>query len=347
ATANYSDYSSYEVAGSVTWESANTNIANVTQDGVLTGLAIGETTLTATMDGVTSNEVTVNVANVTIASIQVTPSPVNLIKGQTQQLKAILNYSDNTTADVTHSVEWEVADQTVATVTSLGLLNSAKEGTTTVKAKVGNVISNEVSVNVSLAKVTSISLTAPGSPWPHHVWRQKGLTWQLKAIADYNDGSNADITDSATWDVADESIAVVSPQGVLTGVGVGKTELKALMDGVESNLLTTEIVEKGLIAIAVTPESITLPDGHSAQLTAIGTYTDNSTQDLTDKVLWKHSGYGGVAIDKAGKLTATATGKTIVWAQNSNFGQVVSNEVNVTVTPAVLVSVEVTPSPVN
>ncbi|MEZ9450830.1 Ig-like domain-containing protein, partial [Vibrio splendidus] len=90
--------------------------------------------LTATKDGVTSNEVTVSVTDAVITEIQVTPSPVTVAKGQTQQLVAMATYSDDTSSDISSSVTWTPVDSSIATVDSTGLLSGAEVGPTTLTA---------------------------------------------------------------------------------------------------------------------------------------------------------------------------------------------------------------------
>ncbi|MGL5336094.1 MAG: Ig-like domain-containing protein, partial [Enterovibrio sp.] len=231
ARAGYSDGSSYDVTNTVKWKLADTDIATVTQDGKLTGLAVGETTLTATKNGVTSNPVTVTISDAVITAVQLTPSPANVVKAQTLPLRVIATYSDNSTFDLIDegNLEWSIGDTAIAEVTK-GQLQGLQEGTTTVTVTKDGVTSNKATVNVTPAVITAISLSSPDVIIPN------GLTKQLQVKAHYSDKSNSDITERVTWSV-DESIAVVSPEGVLTGVGVGKTLLRAFLDGVSSNII--------------------------------------------------------------------------------------------------------------
>ncbi|MGC9535304.1 Ig-like domain-containing protein, partial [Vibrio atlanticus] len=85
----------------------------------------------ATKDGIPSNTVEVNVSAAVITAIQVTPSPVNIAKGQTAQLIAIATFSDATSSDVSSSVTWAPVDTATATVSSTGLLSAVETGGTT------------------------------------------------------------------------------------------------------------------------------------------------------------------------------------------------------------------------
>jgi hypothetical protein len=69
-----------------------------------------------------------------------------------------------------------------------------------------------------------------------------------------------------------------------------------------------------LVAIVVTPASPSIPQGTTQQFTAIGTYSDNSTTDLTSTATWATSN-GAVATVAAGGLaTSVGAGSTSITA---------------------------------
>src|SRR5258708_15027125 len=74
-----------------------------------------------------------------LSSIQITGQSVNLIAGQSEQLKAIGTYSGGTTQDLTSSTTWSSSDASVATVTSAGMLSAKASGSCSITAKTGSV----------------------------------------------------------------------------------------------------------------------------------------------------------------------------------------------------------------
>ncbi|WP_208887304.1 Ig-like domain-containing protein [Vibrio anguillarum] len=232
--ATYSDTTSSDISSSVTWTPADTNTATVTLDGLLTGVEVGSTTVTATKDGIASNAVNVTVSSAVITAIQVTPSQVNVAKGQTQQLTAIATYSDTTSSDISSSVTWTPADTNTITVTSTGLITGVEVGSTTVTAT-KNGISNSVNVTVSSAVITAIQVT------PTTVNVAKGLNGQLTATATYSDGTSSSVTKSVTWMSVDTNTATVTLDGLLTGVEVGSTTVTAIEDGIASNQVNVNV----------------------------------------------------------------------------------------------------------
>ncbi|HFG1900780.1 TPA: Ig-like domain-containing protein, partial [Vibrio cholerae] len=235
ATATYSDGTSAQVSNSVAWTSVDTNTATVAPSGLLSGVDVGRTTVTATKDGITSNTVTVNVSAAVITAIQVTPSPVNIAKGQTEPLVATATYSDGTSAQVTNSVAWRSVDTNTATVAPSGLLSGVEVGLTTVTAMKDGITSNRVSVNVSAAVITAIQVTTPS------VDVAKGLDQPLVAIATYSDGTSAQVTNSVAWTSVDTNTATVTPSGLLKGVDVGSTTVNATKGSVTSNTVNVNV----------------------------------------------------------------------------------------------------------
>jgi uncharacterized protein YjdB len=99
-----------------------------------------------------------------------------------------------------------------------------------------------------------------------------------------------------------------------------------------------------LVSIQVTPPSPSIASGLTLQFTATGTYTDNSTQDLTQTATWSSSNPGVATISNAsgssGLASAAGTGSTNI---SASVGGVTSPAAPLTVTAATLVSIQVTP----
>ncbi len=103
--------------------------------------------------------------NPTLTSLAVAPASVSLIEGQTRQLSATGTYAaDNSTKDLTGSVDWTTSDPTVATVSSGGLVKAAATlatppGTATITATSGT-ITGTSTITVNTGPLLSIAVTA-------------------------------------------------------------------------------------------------------------------------------------------------------------------------------------------
>jgi uncharacterized repeat protein (TIGR03803 family) len=100
-----------------------------------------------------------------------------------------------------------------------------------------------------------------------------------------------------------------------------------------------------LVSIAVTPSAPSIALGINENFTATGTYSDSSTQVLTSQVTWTSGTTTVATISNAagssGVAHPVATGTTQITAA---LGSVISTAVTLTITPATLVSIAVTPT---
>lgn len=77
-----------------------------------------------------------------IASIAVSPNPATATMGSTTQFKATATYSDSSTADITSTAKWTVANTAVANINSSGLALANAAGSTSVTATLNGISGN-------------------------------------------------------------------------------------------------------------------------------------------------------------------------------------------------------------
>ena len=136
--------------------------------------------------------------------------------------------------------------------------------------------------------------------------------------------------------------ATITSAGLATGVGTGTTQITAALGGVTSPGDMLTVTAATLVSIAVTPVSPSIAKGLSQQFKATGTYTDNSTQDITTSATWVSGTPAVATITSAGLATGVGTGTTQITAALSG---VTSPGDTLTVTTATLQSIAVTPNP--
>jgi gamma-glutamyltranspeptidase len=85
------------------------------------------------------------------------------------------------------------------------------------------------------ADVTAVEVT------PEEVTVQVDDTVDLGAMAVYDDGAGVDVTATADWAAADESVATVTADGVVTAVAEGSVEITATYEGVTGSAEVTVV----------------------------------------------------------------------------------------------------------
>jgi len=337
--ATYSDGNIVDVTASSTFVSGTPAFVSVSNTGLMTAVAPGTSSLTASFGGNTTNTVQATVTPVTIASIAVTPVTASVTVGATQQFTATATYSDNTTAVITTTAAWTSGNTAVATVLNTGVATGLTVGTTTITATAGGhsgsgTLTVTPPIIAPVPVITSLALTPATSTL------QIGATRQLAAIASYSDGTTVDVTATSTFVSSNPAFVTISNGALLTGVAAGSSTLTASFAGQTATAQATTTAAT-ITSIAVDPATATIAVGATQQYNAIATYSDSTTAIITSSVTWT-SGNNAIATVNNGVATGISAGTTTVTATSGS--QSGSSTVIVTTLP---VTPPVTITPVN
>ena len=198
----------------ITWSSSNPSVATV-KNGKVTALKAGTAKITAK-----SNNGKTATCNVTVKNEQaIHPTGITMVQkdvtiavGKTKQLNASVTPANATEK----TIKWTSSDSKVATVSSSGLVKGIKPGTVTITATTSNNKKVTCIVRVNIPAI-SISIT------PSTLTVNKGATDKLTVNFNPINTTSKEIK----WESADKSIATVNSSGVVTGVKVGSTTIKA------------------------------------------------------------------------------------------------------------------------
>jgi hypothetical protein len=328
AIGTFADGSTQDITTSVSWSSSSTTVAvisnSVGSQGLATSAAVGTTTITATSGSVTSST-TLTVGNAQLVSLAVTPVNPAIVQGSTQPFTATGTFTDGSTQDLTNSVTWNSSNTAVASINGTGLVTGVGTGTTTVAAASGSISGSTTLVVTVVGPVLTSVIVTPPNPSV-----SAGATQQFTATGVFSNGSTLDETAQVTWTSSSSSATISNVQGnngLATSVTQGSTTITATLGSI-SGSASLSVTAAALKSIAITPLSVSVPLGVMEQFTATGTFTDNSTQNITATVMWSTSpvsiatisnasGSQGLALTVAlGTVTVTASqGITIGSAQ--------------------------------
>ncbi|MDB5986055.1 MAG: hypothetical protein JWR16_1108 [Nevskia sp.] len=342
ATGTYTDGSQQNLSTTVAWTSSDSKIATIANGAPSGGLAQtvaqGTATITATTGGASATA-KLTVTPVALSSISVTPPNPTVAKSTNRQFTATGLYTDSTTKDLTTTVTWSSSDSSIASISnasgSQGLAAALNTGKATITATSGS-IKGSTLLTVSTATLTSIGVT-PATPK-----LAAGYKLQFVATGTYSDSTMADITTQVTWSSTTAAATISNASGsngLATGASAGTSTIVAQLGAIQGSSDLT-VTSATLTSIAVTPATVTLPNGRTQQFTATGTFSDANTLDLTQQVAWTSSDTTLATVSATGlaKAVAAAGTPTIKAASGATTGTA-----TVTLSPADLVSLTVTP----
>ena len=344
ATGTFTDHTTQDLTTMVQWSSSTPTVATISNstgtNGLASSLATGTTKITAT-SGSISSSTTLTVTEAVLASIAITPAAPSLALGTTQQFTATGTYTDSTTQNLTSTAIWSSSVTAVANVDLKGLAQSAATGNTTITASVGD-ISGTTTLTVVAVALVSITIAPATASIP------LGTTQAFTATDNYADGTTHDLTASVYWSSSDGAVATISNAtgtvGLATSVAVGSTTISASSGSVLTTASLT-IAPSDLVTISITPPNPSIALGASQQFTATGTYSDQSTKDITKNVTWTSSSATVAVISNStgpqGLATSSGTGSTTITAAQGS----ISGSTTLTVQAAVQLPFTVVQAP--
>lgn len=221
------------------WATSDAAIATVSGTGLVTAVALGDVTITATSEGKTGSAA-VTVSNVPVAALSVTPNPSSVGVGRTAQLTAVPKAADGDEL-IGRPVTWSTSDPAVATVSNTGLVTGVALGTATITG------TSEGKSDFSVLTVSAIPV-ATVEVAPATVAVREGASAQLTATAKDENGATL-AGRPATWSTSNPDIARVNAAGRVTGVAAGTATITASIEGKQGTATVTVMPATGQVRV--------------------------------------------------------------------------------------------------
>ena len=233
-----------------------------------------------------------------VESVSLSQPIAEMIIGETAQLNATVLPSNATEK----TVLWTSSKQSVATVSSSGLVTAIAEGTSSVTASAGGKSATcLVTVSKGVVTVTSISINKT------ELVISKGQSETLTATVKPDDATDKTVT----WDISNTAIATIDSNGKVTAVSGGDATITAKAGNQVATCALTVTVP--VESVSLDKESITLEEESTTTLVATV-----KPDDATDKsVAWSSSNTSIATVDQSGKVTAMKEGAATITAKAS------------------------------
>lgn len=140
-----------DVTRAAQWESSNTQLAAVTQTGLVTPVGKGDVAVRATYMGV-SGSISLSVAPPVVTSLTISGAQ----PAGSFQLTATAKRADNSSVNVTPSAMWQSSDPHIALVSSIGYVTVVANGVVDVSATFEGVTAT-LHASVSVPKIYAIT----------------------------------------------------------------------------------------------------------------------------------------------------------------------------------------------
>jgi hypothetical protein len=166
---------------------------------------------------------------------------------ETLKLRVMANFSDGTQNDVKADIEWKSSDPRVAIVSEQGEVRGLQAGSTSISAKIGDVVSSGWTLGVKAVEPEVKPVAAPKlvalniSSSRNELFTNEKILVRAKGI--YSDNSEKLLSNAVDWETSDRTIASIGDQGQLQTLRPGKVEILARSGQLRSKPLAIVVRE--------------------------------------------------------------------------------------------------------
>ncbi len=286
------------VSHAVTWSSANPTIVTISPQGVITAVAPGATTVTATANADTRFKGTAQIAIAPIRGLVVAPSTANLTVGQTQLFSATVSLPDGQNT----AVAWSSNDPSVATVSAQGTVTAVSVGSTAI---IATSVADTTLKATALLSVTPTIQSVSVTPVTAQLFI--GQTQPLTATV----VGDAGLSHAVQWLSSNSTIASVSSAGVVTAHATGNAVITARSVADNSKSATASInISSRPLTVTIAQSNFSLVLGATAALVA----TVEADPGVSTAVTWSSSSPSVATVSASGLVTAVADGSSLITA---------------------------------
>ena len=312
----------------VIWTTSNSSIATVDDNGLVTAIAPGSVTITAsTADGTNLNatcNITVKQNIVLATSVFLNYSSLEINEGDIMELKATVLPSNTTNK----AVLWSSSDNNVATVDNDGMVTALDDGSAIITATTTDGSNLSASCNVTVVRpVTGLTLNESS------LELVLPETAQLIATITPSNPTNGTLR----WTSSKSSVATVDDNGLVTSVTPGTATITATTtDGTNLSASCSVTVRRQYVtSITLNETSLEMHLGDTFQLSAEVAPANASNKTLN----WSSSKTSVASVDANGLVTAKSVGSAIITARAAD-GSNVSTSCIVNVLPDYYISLD-------
>lgn len=280
------------------FESSDSHVASIDNDGTVYALSSGETTITARASGGAAASMQVIVAGVPMTELKLNVDEVHISKGEYSGLRVDYNSDASDTR-----LQWLSSDESVVRVDASGRIEGVGGGEAYVSVLAANGRSASAKVYVDVE-----GMAAHISPNDLTLGVGAQVPLKLSFLPE-------DCTDRARrWVSSAPDVLTVDENGVLSARSVGEAYVTVLTeDGLTAGMEVC--VEAAPKDIQLDPHRAMLERGEEMQLQLMFLNADGSVDENTDHlVVWSSSDTSVATVDQNGLVTALRSGSCTIEA---------------------------------
>ncbi|MGO5113236.1 Ig-like domain-containing protein [Oscillospiraceae bacterium LCP25S3_E10] len=279
------------------WKSSNPSVASVDSKGNVTGLSVGTSKITCTASNGQKASCAVSVTTAS-TGVKLNTNSITWEEGKSGHFKPALSSS-------VKSVTYKSSNTKVATVDKNGLLKAVAPGTCKITCASATDPSKYDVCTVTVVSKAQIKLADPV------LVLNKGIT---KKAAYTVTGSGNSL--AFKWSSSNNSVASVSPTGVITAKGQGNCMITVTASNGATARIAVTVVQP-ITSIKLSGSEATLELGHKKTVTA----TVGPSNATSKSLVWSSSNSSVATVNK-GVITAVGKGTCTITCKSRYYSNI-------------------------
>lgn len=280
----------------LSWETGNSNVAKVDDKGVITAVAVGQTTITVSGGEAKPQSIIVNVLN-KLNTIRFEENNVQVEQGKTHPLKVIFNPD----ADVNTKLSFVSTDTSVATVDDKGEVTGVSEGMAMVIATAEE-LGTTGAITCMIEVIPPIIEAESFDIDPKEMTLVVGDEKEIIPVYTPEDTTSKEVI----YTSGNEEIASVSEEGIVTGLKPGFTVITCEDVATQKTAICQVTVENDA-SLRLSPTSRELVKGESFTIKKIVAPSKSDS-----KAKWVTSNSSVASVNSSGKVTGKKLGTATI-----------------------------------
>jgi trimeric autotransporter adhesin len=296
------------VPSGITWSSLDNNIATVNQQGVVTGVAAGQTSIRVSYNAISATAL-ISVTSATVPErLEISSTTNTVMVGASVNFTLTYFNNQGVAVPVPAGVTWSSLNNGIATVNQQGVVTGSAPGQTSIRASLNSITAT------ALITVTNPTVLERLEISPGNTSIAAGSTATFALTYYNNQGMLAPVPPGVAWSSTNNTVATVNQQGVATGVAGGQTNILATVNSLTAAASLTVTANNQLATVTLTPS--TMLELNLNQVFAVTATGRNINGDIINGLVftWASSDNSLVTVDNTGMVRGVGYGTTTVTA---------------------------------
>jgi trimeric autotransporter adhesin len=236
------------VPTTITWSSLDNTIATVNTQGVITGVAAGQTSIKVMYGSISATALITVTSNTVAERLEISSTTSSIIVGGSTTFTLTYFNNQGNSAPVPSGVVWSSVNSSIATVNQQGLVTGIAVGQTSIKATLNTIVAT-ASITVT-ANQERLEIS------PGNLNIMTGSTGTFNLTYFNTQGMQTTVPSGVVWASMNSNMATVNQQGIVTGVNVGQTNIMATLNTLIATASVTISSNTQLASIVLTPATV-------------------------------------------------------------------------------------------